>query len=430
MPTETETDIADLDLNEDQLTNILKTKYELSHGKKVRRLHKKRYQKLLCKIGFKSLMPKFNKVPKLWKSFTLDFVTFKFIQDDFEMPPYIIKEMSDYFHMLYTYVPLLKTDEAMISPFEHDKLFSSFAPIIDECFSEKSKVYKVCTPFCEKLKSRESSDKYFEAIRRIILHTTRSFSSLHSWLYVASFDSGYNKEKDGLGIQFTIRINRKKADIYNHRGRKSRKYYKLEMSSMYLHEFIDGRAIFEGVDYPIYIQAHALKRIEERTHVALKYVTDMLLNQVDFRDVRTYGGNLLIPVYANRSLRSKIGYLLGNIKDEKLLLNTFLFISQDGTPEGDKLNELLKINKIEKQYLEMDRVEHFINSTLKDDKELYPLFEACQLTHLFRLTFPNGKKRESTHNADFIKDMLQLENSSLLHELEKKPTISGDMFFN
>jgi hypothetical protein len=47
-----------------------------------------------------------------------------------------------------------------------------------------------------------------------------------------------------------------------------------------------------------------------------------------------------------------------------LLLRTFLFLTNTGTPEGKKLDKLLGIRKIDKQYLELDTAYAFMNTDL------------------------------------------------------------------
>ncbi len=412
--TTTATDEAkELGLETDQLIGILGKGREVTNGKSISKFHKREHKRVIHKIGLQSLMPRFNKTPKFWKILSFEMVHWDFIQGDFDMPPYILHEMKRLFSYYYNYVPTVMVNGIGYTPYEIDKLTFSFINAVEGSFSEESKVYKTCKPFNDHIGSEEVFHLYLENMRKVIWVITRNFSSLHSWSYVADFQNPRRSKIGELECRYTITINRKKSEIYSQQGEYPRNYYKFETTSEYLFEFIPVRATLDGKNYPVYIQRHALERVHERVGLELKYVTTLLLTQVSYRDVRTYKGKLLIPLYSNNSLKYKLGYLLGSIKEERFLIDTFLFISQDGTPEGDKLNELMAINKVEKRFLELDRVEHFVKSNLKDDEELYPIFETCNLSHLFKLYYEKGNTKTFTKNAEFIKDMLQLDNSTL-----------------
>lgn len=402
-------------LEPDQKLSILLKGHEIKNGKSISKYHKRRHKQFIKKIGLGSLMPRFNKTPDFWKIMASEYIYFDFIQGDFEMPPFILEEMKQLFDFYYFFLPMVPVHGMKLSPADVDLLSFSFSFAVDNSFSEATKVYKACSPLIDTIQEEIVYDHYLETIRKILSMVTRHFSSLHSWNYVAVFEPGKNKHLSSLELRNKITINRKKADVYCEEREYKRRYYQLETSSSYLYKFVTVQSKIDGNEYPVFIQKHALERISERINTPMKYVTNLLFTQVSYRDVRTYKDNLLIPVYANSTMVYKIGYLLGNVRDKRLLIDTFLFISQDGTPEGDKLNELLEINKVEKSYLELDRVEHFVSSTLKEDEELAPLFEACNLSHLFKLYF--GKKREETKNAEFIKEMLQIDNSALSENL-------------
>lgn len=412
----TELEKEDLGIETEQILGLMLKGDEIRNGKKVSKFHKREYRRLIKKAGFESLMPRFNKTPEFWKIFAHRTVFWDFVQGDFEMPPYILEEMKKLFDYLYCMIPMVEVCGRKYSCYEVDTLGFSFINALDNSFSEQSKVVKTCASFCEAMESEAVYNRYFESATQLLNYVSRCFSSLHAWVYVAELHAPKRKMLTELEFRYGVTINRKRVEQY--RGSdKQRNYYRLETSSASLFRFTHIVANYEGERYPVYIQSHALKRVQERVGVDLRFVTHLILRQVSFRDVRNYRDKILVPLYSDVKLRYKLGYLLGNFKEDRLLIDTFLFISQDGTPEGDKLNELLKINKVEKHFLELDRVEHFVNSSLRDDKELFPIFKTCNLDHLFELYFRKGKESEFTENAGFIKDMLNLDSAALSENL-------------
>ena len=114
----------------------------------------------------------------------------------------------------------------------------------------------------------------------------------------------------------------------------------------------------------MYIQSHALHRFDERTRglshvdilrISLNYsLMDPTI--VEYKD----GKGLLAFTHGNR----KFGYFVFTIIDDMLVIRTFLFLTNSGTPEGKKIDKLLGIRKIDKQYLELDTAYTFLHTDL------------------------------------------------------------------
>jgi hypothetical protein len=87
-----------------------------------------------------------------------------------------------------------------------------------------------------------------------------------------------------------------------------------------------------------------------------------------------------------------------------LLLKTFLFITCDGTPEGDKLRKILGLSKWDKKYLAIDRLSSFLNSDIQENAGLCEIFKEADCGQLLSITdklLASGKKH--IHHADLIK---------------------------
>ncbi|NJK87778.1 MAG: hypothetical protein HC906_19220 [Bacteroidales bacterium] len=183
-------------------------------------------------------------------------------------------------------------------------------------------------------------------------------------------------------------------------------------------EQLGFHGILSKVPIQIYIQAHTLERMKER----LGYLFDFyyLMNMVpSFLDPEFYkadDGNLLIAYKMNSK---KYGYFKADIIGDKLLLRTFLFLTNDGTPEGKKLARLLGIQKEDKKYLGIDKYEFFIKSDFENNEKLKAVFHEAGCGHLFELK--EQLKNNTTFqlkNTDYISRYLGLDEKKKEKELE------------
>ena len=62
------------------------------------------------------------------------------------------------------------------------------------------------------------------------------------------------------------------------------------------------------------------------------------------------------------------------MQDDKLVILSFLFLTNDGTPEGKKLRAITGLAKRDKKYLEIDKLSTFTAYRIHEDKELSELF--------------------------------------------------------
>ncbi len=130
----------------------------------------------------------------------------------------------------------------------------------------------------------------------------------------------------------------------------------------------------EQDSYPVFIQFHALQRMHERldclsisvTHVNI-YLS-MNNPAVLPLDERTFLFEYSIFGY-------KIGYFRAIIVGHSILLQTFLLVTQNGTPEGIKLQELAGITKQDKTFLAMDRLSSFMTTEFTANPALRTLFQ-------------------------------------------------------
>jgi hypothetical protein len=114
---------------------------------------------------------------------------------------------------------------------------------------------------------------------------------------------------------------------------------------------------------PIYIQHHALDRMQERIGTTIPcFYKDILLGALLKNEVvRLPKNRLLIACFANDL---KIGYFVAEIVDGIVLLRTFLLLTNSGTPEGEKLAKLTGLQTEDRKYLAIDTLQGLANSDI------------------------------------------------------------------
>lgn len=107
-------------------------------------------------------------------------------------------------------------------------------------------------------------------------------------------------------------------------------------------------------EYPVYIQNHALDALAKRIDVRRKFdLRFSVVNTIIKGEMFRYRGNLLMKYYIEGDLYA--GYFLCTEVDDCVCIRTFLFLTNDGTPEGEMFNDKLQIDKNIKSYLGMDK---------------------------------------------------------------------------
>jgi len=157
----------------------------------------------------------------------------------------------------------------------------------------------------------------------------------------------------------------------------------------------------EGADIclPIYIQQHAINKLQERIditpgilHLAIgSSFTEELISYVKKEN------HSLVAYYLSEQ---KIGYLLCRWCENKILISTFLFLTNDGTPEGKKLKELLLLDKVDKAYLGIDTMSHFNSYHLDKDEGLSELFTAAGCGALLKMGHLEEFSKKSVADKD------------------------------
>ena len=160
-------------------------------------------------------------------------------------------------------------------------------------------------------------------------------------------------------------------------------------------------------DFPIYIQKHAVNRIMERLDNVDEHLlysefiaTIRKFDRYIFRNKRFY-----IEFYLTQK---KVGYLLADIHEGHLLIHTFLFITNSGTPEGDILLSKTGLGKLDKSYLNIDKLSTFWQSDINDNPKVKQIFIEAGCKDILELPPTLSIKENPTEEKTKIASKLEM----------------------
>jgi len=124
---------------------------------------------------------------------------------------------------------------------------------------------------------------------------------------------------------------------------------------------------------PVYVQQHALNRFCERTLLPGGFAISFLTN-VFARGIPIYNPQKNATLVAFFVGEHKIGYFVIKLHQDILVVHTFLFLTNDGTPEGSRLASMTRLQLLDKQFLGIDRMDSFVIYNITGDDALRQLF--------------------------------------------------------
>ncbi len=180
-------------------------------------------------------------------------------------------------------------------------------------------------------------------------------------------------------------------------------------------------------DLPVYSQEHVRQRMIERLAPISTNHIDYLLGCALLGPeplLNMGNGTFLICM---DEFGCRLGYLVGEVVEdvgdagenagEAVLLRTFLFVTQAGTPEGDRLSARLKIGKYEKTYFELDRMSPFMTTDLCKDPVFQEILKSCGLGNLMEFGLSRRGRRNTVQAkegyAEKLRTMLNLDATQL-----------------
>ncbi len=176
---------------------------------------------------------------------------------------------------------------------------------------------------------------------------------------------------------------------------------------------IGVKSAFQNLEIKIYIQRHALNRLNERLDCLSQQVINhsLKMNLDEFNTVTNKQGQSLIEF---RLCEKKMGYLVYKYVEGIIVITTFLILTNNGTPEGEKLHDMLGIQKKDKQFLGIDKLSTFVNSDLKKDEIALNIFAEAGCADLFELPLQfmySGVEKENV--ASMFVQYLELDEQEI-----------------
>lgn len=157
-------------------------------------------------------------------------------------------------------------------------------------------------------------------------------------------------------------------------------------------------------EFDVYIQNHALNRLKERIdcfdppHISRNIYLNTLEPTVISRGKNTF----LITYFIGTK---RIGYLVCCIYQDMLVIKTFILLTQNGTPERNKLEHILHVKKYDFNFILLNKLSHFIASDIPEDRALYKIFEDCNCADLFHVSCNKESALcKELHHADLLRE--------------------------
>jgi hypothetical protein len=136
--------------------------------------------------------------------------------------------------------------------------------------------------------------------------------------------------------------------------------------------------------YEVYIQAHAIERLYERIDcIEKRQVMLLAFYSLVNPNIIYENGRMLIGY--EFSTGCTLGYFVADVTDGKLLIRTFLFLTNDGTPEARRLKEISGMGKLDVKYWNIDKLHHVLTSDIALKPEIKKVFTDAGCGALFTM---------------------------------------------
>jgi hypothetical protein len=159
------------------------------------------------------------------------------------------------------------------------------------------------------------------------------------------------------------------------------------------------KSSFAKIPLKTYIQSHAINRLSERIDCFETGLIqfNMYISLVKPVIAHDNNHNLLIEF---NFFGTKAGYFRADIVNGIVLIRTFLFVTNNGTPEGQLLEKNTGLQMLDKKYLAIDKLSTFMTSDLDKNEEVRRIFRSSGCQCLLDL-YEKMKPLVTKHNKSF-----------------------------
>jgi len=177
----------------------------------------------------------------------------------------------------------------------------------------------------------------------------------------------------------------------------------------------------------VYIQNHALDRLQERIDITpgiMHSIVFFIFNEPVIEHVRDRD-RALVAYYVSDK---KVGYLQVEMHGDKFLIHTFLFLTNNGTPEGIRLQKLVDLQKEDKEHLQIDKLSTFNSYHIGKNEKLKALFmeagcgSLLELGHLQEFSAKEIKDKDPESILKYLSDSKYFKEKDVDAEADKDVT--------
>ncbi|MEI6124006.1 MAG: hypothetical protein WCQ95_10300 [Bacteroidota bacterium] len=163
---------------------------------------------------------------------------------------------------------------------------------------------------------------------------------------------------------------------------------------------------FAEIPLDVYIQSHAVQRLSER----LDGIDAQMLqfNVFDsLKGLKVFYDNHNNALIEYRFHNIKVGYLVFEIIEGIIVIKTFLFLTNNGTPEGQQIEKQTGLKKLDKQYLALDKLSTFMTADILTNMEVQKTLTDMGCQSLIELYKNTAVMYEQNKNTSVIMRMLK-----------------------
>lgn len=164
------------------------------------------------------------------------------------------------------------------------------------------------------------------------------------------------------------------------------------------------------MEVALYTQPHVFDRLRERVDCfdapVLKLLMDTSILEPETCVLSEGHALLTFSVFGY-----KLGYFVVELVDGVAVIKTFLFLTNDGTPEGKRLQKNLGLSKLDKAYICLDKLSTFVHSDLRNDPLICGILKesGCDLLlHIDPKVLEVGIRKAASIDAEHIRKYLAL----------------------
>jgi len=173
---------------------------------------------------------------------------------------------------------------------------------------------------------------------------------------------------------------------------------------------------FNEIPMDVYIQSHAIMRLSERIDVIQTGLLHLNIFLSLKNPVICYDQNMRLLI-EYRFYGTKVGYFRADIIEGIIVLRTFLFITNNGTPESRKLEQNTGLQKFDIEYLAINKLSSFMNSEIDNNEAVKKILvdANCQcLLELYKKMGPIIRKTNNTFDCESLLEYLKQEPIEML----------------